>query len=148
MEVPRLELEDLELAKLVTKLVEPLVITVEKQKRMIEILEKELDLGLQHGLTGQKPCSVLVMIVVSSRDSSHFETGIKFGRVENNLRSFCGQGQDQSRWKTHSFHVSSMGNVRLSILLVIYKMQPPKQDLIIKLGALSPQVRVRQVFRP
>ena len=41
-----------------------------------------------------------------------------------------------------------MGNVRLSILLVIYKMQPPKQDLIIKLGALSPQVRVRQVFRP
>ena len=73
---------------------------------------------------------------------------IKFGWFENNLRSFCGQGQDQSRWKTHSFHVSSMGNVRLSILLVIYKMQPPKQDLIIKLGALSPQVRVRQVFRP
>ena len=25
-----------------------------------------------------------------------------------------------------------MGNVRLSILLVIYKMQPPKKDLIIK----------------
>ena len=33
-------------------------------------------------------------------------------------------------------------------ILVICKMQPPKQDLIIKLGALSPQVRVRQVFRP
>ena len=57
MEIPCLELEDLELVKLVTKLVEPLVITVEKQKRMIEVLEKELDLGLQHGLTGQKPCS-------------------------------------------------------------------------------------------
>ena len=58
MEVPHLELEDLELAKRVTKLVEPLVITVEKQKRMIEVLERELDLGLQHGLAGQKPCSV------------------------------------------------------------------------------------------
>ena len=75
MEVPRLELEDLELAKLVTKLVEPLVITVEKQKRMIEILEKELDLGLQHGLTGQKPCSVLVIIVGSSRDSVTMRQG-------------------------------------------------------------------------
>ena len=53
-----MELEDLELAKLVTKLVEPLVITVEKQKRMIEVLERELDLGLQHGLTGQKSCPV------------------------------------------------------------------------------------------
>ena len=58
MEIPCLELEDLELVKLVTKLVEPLVITVEKQKRMIEVLERELDLGLQHGLAGQKPCSV------------------------------------------------------------------------------------------
>ena len=58
MEIPCLELEDLELVKLVTKLVEPLVITVEKQKRMIEVLERELDLGLQHGLTGQKSCPV------------------------------------------------------------------------------------------
>ena len=58
MEVPHLELEDLELAKRVTKLVEPLVITVEKQRRMIEVLERELDLGLQHGLTGQKSCPV------------------------------------------------------------------------------------------
>ena len=69
MEIPCLELEDLELVKLVTKLVEPLVTTVEKQKRMIEILEKELDLGLQHGLTGQKPCSVFISLVVSSCDS-------------------------------------------------------------------------------
>ena len=62
-----MELEDLELVKLVTKLVEPLVITVEKQKRMIEVLERELDLGLQHGLTGQKLCLVLITLV-SSRD--------------------------------------------------------------------------------
>ena len=76
MEVPRLELEDLELAKLVTKLVEPLVITVEKQKRMIEILEKELDLGLQHGLTGQKLCSVFTSLVVYSRDSVTLGQGL------------------------------------------------------------------------
>ena len=53
MEIPCLELEDLKLAKLVTDLLAPLVITAEKQEKMIRVLEEELDLGLQHGLSGQ-----------------------------------------------------------------------------------------------
>ena len=53
MEIPCLELEDPKLAKRVMDLVAPLVITAEKQEKMIEVLEKELDLGLQHGLSGQ-----------------------------------------------------------------------------------------------
>ena len=103
--------------------------------------------------------------VVSSHDSVSFETGFKFGWFENYLRSSAGQGQVQSRWKTHSFRVSSMGNVRLLIFLcnssltkpeepipiqfhVIFKMHPMKKVMILQLCALSPQVRVRQVFRP
>ena len=53
MEIPRLELEDPKLAKRVVDLVAPLVITAQKQEKMIEVLERELDLGLQHGLSGQ-----------------------------------------------------------------------------------------------
>ena len=98
-----MELEDLELAKLVTKLVEPLVITVEKQKRMIEILEKELDLGLQHGLTGQKPCSVLVMIVVSSRDSSHLQGSSLVG-----LKIIYDLFVDRARINPDGKHIHSM----------------------------------------
>ena len=52
MEIPCLELKDLKLAKLVTDLLAPLVITAEKQEKMIRVLEEELDLGLQHGLSG------------------------------------------------------------------------------------------------
>jgi len=52
MEIPRLELEDPKLAKRVVDLVAPLVITAQKQEKMIEVLERELDLGLQHGLSG------------------------------------------------------------------------------------------------
>ena len=53
MEIPCLELEDPKLAARVIDLVGSLVITAEKQEKMIEVLEKELDLGLQHGLSGQ-----------------------------------------------------------------------------------------------
>ena len=53
MEIPCLELEDPKLAKRVMDFVAPLVINTEKQEKMIEVLEKELDLGLQHGLSGQ-----------------------------------------------------------------------------------------------
>ena len=53
MENPCLELEDPKLAKRVMDFVGPLVINAEKQEKMIEVLEKELDLGLQHGLSGQ-----------------------------------------------------------------------------------------------
>ena len=53
MEIPCLELEDPKLAKRVVDLVAPLVITAQKQEKMIEVLERELDLGLQHGLSGQ-----------------------------------------------------------------------------------------------
>ena len=53
MEIPRLELEDPKLAKRVVDLVAPLVITAQKQEKMIEVLERELDMGLQHGLSGQ-----------------------------------------------------------------------------------------------
>ena len=49
-----MELEDPKLAKGVVDLLAPLVITAEKQEKMIEVLEKELDLGLQHGLSGQE----------------------------------------------------------------------------------------------
>jgi len=52
MEIPCLELEDPKLAKRVMDLLAPLVITAEKQEKMIAVLEKELDLGLQHGLSG------------------------------------------------------------------------------------------------
>ena len=60
MEIPCLELEDLKLAKLVTDLLAPLVITAEKQEKMIRVLEEELDLGLQHGLSGQ-PLAIIAM---------------------------------------------------------------------------------------
>ena len=53
MEIPFLELKDPKLAKRVMDFVGPLVINAEKQEKMIEVLEKELDLGLQHGLSGQ-----------------------------------------------------------------------------------------------
>ena len=53
MEIPCLELEDPKLAARVIDLVGSLVITAEKQEKMIEVFEKELDLGLQHGLSGQ-----------------------------------------------------------------------------------------------
>ena len=53
MEIPRLELDDPKLAKRVVDLVAPLVITAQKQEKMIEVLERELDMGLQHGLSGQ-----------------------------------------------------------------------------------------------
>ena len=53
MEIPCLELEDPKLAARVIDLVGSLVITAEKQEKMIEVLDKELDLGLQHGLSGQ-----------------------------------------------------------------------------------------------
>ena len=53
MEIPCLELEDPKLAQQVIDLLAPLIITAEKQEKMIEVLEKELDLGLQHGLSGQ-----------------------------------------------------------------------------------------------
>ena len=53
MEIPFLELKDPKLAKRVMDLVAPLVINAEKQEKMVEVLEKELDLGLQHGLSGQ-----------------------------------------------------------------------------------------------
>ena len=52
MEVPKLVLSDLELAVKVTELLKPLVITPEKQTRMIRVLEEELDLGHQFGLDG------------------------------------------------------------------------------------------------
>ena len=53
MEVPKLVLSDLELAAKVTELLKPLVITPEKQTRMIRVLEEELDLGHQFGLDGK-----------------------------------------------------------------------------------------------
>ena len=53
MEIPFLELKDPKLVKRVMDLVAPLVINAEKQEKMVEVLEKELDLGLQHGLSGQ-----------------------------------------------------------------------------------------------
>ena len=53
MEVPKLVLGDLELAAKVTELLKPLVITPEKQTRMIRVLEEELDLGHQFGLDGE-----------------------------------------------------------------------------------------------
>jgi len=52
MEIPCLELDDPKLAKGAVDLLAPLVITKEKQEKMVEVLEKELDLGLQHGLSG------------------------------------------------------------------------------------------------
>ena len=54
MEIPCLELDDPKLAKGAVDLLAPLVITKEKQEKMVEVLEKELDLGLQHGLSGQE----------------------------------------------------------------------------------------------
>ena len=53
MEVPKLVLGDHELAARVTELLKPLVITPEKQTRMIRVLEEELDLGHQFGLDGK-----------------------------------------------------------------------------------------------
>ena len=69
MELPCLELEDLKPAKLVTDLLAPLVITAEKQEKMIRVLEEELDLGLQHGLSGQ-PLAMIAMhsIVTFSKE--------------------------------------------------------------------------------
>ena len=58
MEIPCLELEDPKLAERVMDLLAPLVITTEKQEKMIQVLEKELDLGLQHGLSGQASLEV------------------------------------------------------------------------------------------
>ena len=52
MEVPKLVLGDHELAARVTELLKPLVITAEKQTRMIRVFEEELDLGHQFGLDG------------------------------------------------------------------------------------------------
>ena len=53
MDVPKLVLGDHELAARVTELLKPLVITPEKQTRMIRVLEEELDLGHQFGLDGE-----------------------------------------------------------------------------------------------
>ena len=53
MEVPKLVLGDHELAARVTELLKPLVITAEKQTRMIRVFEEELDLGHQFGLDGE-----------------------------------------------------------------------------------------------
>ena len=53
MEVPKLVLGDHEVAARVTELLKPLVITPEKQTRMIRVLEEELDLGHQFGLDGE-----------------------------------------------------------------------------------------------
>ena len=54
MEVPKLVLDDPQLAGRVTELFKPLVITQEKKSRMVKVLEKELDLGHQYGLDGKK----------------------------------------------------------------------------------------------
>ena len=54
MEVPKLVLDDPQLAGRVTELLKPLVITQEKKSRMVKVLEEELDLGHQYGLDGKK----------------------------------------------------------------------------------------------
>ena len=72
MEIPCLELEDLKLAKLVTDLLAPLVITAEKQEKMIRVLEEELDLGLQHGLSGQ-PLAMIAMRSIVTFSKEQFQ---------------------------------------------------------------------------
>ena len=53
MEVPKLVLDEHELAARVIELLKPLVITAEKKTKMIRVLEEELDLGHQFGLDGK-----------------------------------------------------------------------------------------------
>ena len=54
MEVPKLVLDDPQMAGRVTELLKPLVITQEMKSRMVKVLEEELDLGHQYGLEGKE----------------------------------------------------------------------------------------------
>ena len=66
MEVPKLVLDDPQLAERVTELLEPLVITPEKKSRMVKVLEEELDLGHQYGLDGKEHADIIVYWFVDS----------------------------------------------------------------------------------